>query len=101
MLEIGRKLARAPVRFYQLAISPLFPPSCRFSPTCSHYTLTAIEKHGAVKGLFLGLARITRCHPWHHPRNGKSFIDPVPENFTWTFAWASLIRYKRGHNDNP
>ena len=52
------------VRFYQLALSPLFPPSCRYSPTCSTYTIHAIEKHGAFKGLIMGLARISRCHPF-------------------------------------
>ena len=65
------------VRFYQLALSPLFPPSCRYSPTCSTYTIHAIEKHGAFKGLIMGLARISRCHPF--VAGGK---DPVPDYFT-------------------
>lgn len=62
-----------PIRFYQLFISPLFPPTCRFTPTCSHYTIEAIQKHGVIKGLWLAFKRIYRCHPW-----GGSGYDPVP-----------------------
>ena len=65
-----------PVRFYQKFISPLFPPSCRFDPTCSNYMIQAIEKHGA-KGVLMGLARIARCHPGTPV--GK---DPVPDVFS-------------------
>lgn len=61
------------IRFYQLSISPLKPPSCRFVPTCSEYGLEAIRKHGAIKGGWLTLKRISRCHPW-----GGSGYDPVP-----------------------
>ncbi|WP_240550223.1 membrane protein insertion efficiency factor YidD [Candidatus Roseilinea sp. NK_OTU-006] len=61
------------IRFYQLAISPALPPSCRFYPTCSEYTLQAIAKYGAVKGLWLGVKRIARCHPFH-----PGGYDPVP-----------------------
>lgn len=61
------------VRGYQLLISPFVPPSCRFHPTCSHYTIEALHKHGAVKGLWLALRRIARCHPWHPGGH-----DPVP-----------------------
>lgn len=62
-----------PIRFYQMAISPLMPPSCRFTPTCSEYARQAIIKHGPVKGLYLAVRRILRCHPW-----GGSGYDPVP-----------------------
>ena len=62
-----------PIRFYQCCISPLFPPACRFTPTCSEYAIQAIRKHGALKGLWLALKRIFRCHPW-----GGSGYDPVP-----------------------
>ncbi len=51
--------------FYQRFISPLKGPSCRFYPSCSTYTLQAVEKHGLVKGFYLSLRRIIRCHPWH------------------------------------
>ena len=53
------------IRFYQRFISPLTPPACRFTPTCSQYTLEAIQKYGALKGTWLGIKRICRCHPWH------------------------------------
>lgn len=52
------------IRFYQRFISPLTPPACRFTPTCSQYTLEAIQKYGALKGTWLGIKRICRCHPW-------------------------------------
>ena len=64
----------APIRAYKLAISPLLPPSCRFTPTCSTYALQAIERHGPLRGLWLGTTRICRCHPW-----GGSGYDPVPD----------------------
>ena len=62
------------VRFYQAAISPYTPASCRYSPTCSHYSLEALQKHGLFKGGWLALKRIGSCHPW-----GGSGYDPVPE----------------------
>lgn len=61
------------VCFYQVAISPLKPPTCRFSPTCSTYALEALKKYGLLKGGRLALRRIMRCHPW-----GGSGYDPVP-----------------------
>lgn len=61
------------VRFYQVAISPLKPPTCRFNPTCSTYALEALKKYGLLKGGRLVLRRIMRCHPW-----GGSGYDPVP-----------------------
>ena len=61
------------VRFYQLCISPLTPAACRFTPTCSQYALEALKKYGPIKGGWLALRRILRCHPW-----GGSGYDPVP-----------------------
>lgn len=61
------------IRFYQRYISPLTGPTCRFQPTCSHYTYEAIEKYGFVKGMWLGIKRILRCHPFH-----PGGYDPVP-----------------------
>jgi len=62
-----------PIRFYQKVISPIKPPSCRFTPTCSQYAIEAIRKHGPFKGLYLAVWRILRCNPW-----GGSGYDPVP-----------------------
>lgn len=53
------------IKFYQVCISPLLPKSCRYYPTCSAYTATAIEKYGIIKGSWMGLKRILRCHPFH------------------------------------
>ncbi|HIT46476.1 MAG TPA: membrane protein insertion efficiency factor YidD [Candidatus Cryptobacteroides merdipullorum] len=61
------------IKFYQLCISPLKPPTCRFTPTCSQYALEAFRKYGPIKGFWLSLKRILRCHPW-----GGSGYDPVP-----------------------
>lgn len=61
------------IKIYQLLISPLFPSSCRYTLTCSHYTLEALKKYGLLKGGWLGIKRISRCHPW-----GGSGYDPVP-----------------------
>lgn len=68
-----KKLLIFPIRLYQRHISPMLPPACRFTPTCSQYAIEAIEKHGPAKGLFLAVRRILRCHPW-----GGSGYDPVP-----------------------
>ncbi len=66
-----------PIRFYQLFISPLFPSSCRHTPTCSQYAIEAIKTHGVFRGFWLALKRITRCNPW-----GTYGYDPVPpKNF--------------------
>ncbi|MEP3390629.1 MAG: membrane protein insertion efficiency factor YidD [Reichenbachiella sp.] len=73
MKTILKKLFLIPIWIYQYSISPLFPSSCRFSPTCSQYTKEAIEKHGVGKGMILGIKRIAKCHPW-----GSSGYDPVP-----------------------
>ena len=61
------------IQFYRAAISPITPPACRFTPTCSRYALEAIERHGAARGAWLALRRLLRCHPF----GGKGY-DPVP-----------------------
>ncbi|WP_339254645.1 membrane protein insertion efficiency factor YidD [Sporosarcina sp. FSL W8-0480] len=62
------------IKLYQKVISPLTPPTCRFYPTCSHYGVEAIQKHGALKGAWLAVCRISKCHPFH-----EGGFDPVPE----------------------
>ncbi|MBV8633007.1 MAG: membrane protein insertion efficiency factor YidD [Burkholderiaceae bacterium] len=62
------------VRAYQVALSPMFGPSCRFYPTCSNYAMDAIREHGALKGAMLAAVRLAKCHPWH-----PGGFDPVPK----------------------
>lgn len=66
------------IRGYQVCISPLLGNNCRFSPSCSAYTIKAIEVHGSIKGLLLGIMRIARCHPF-----GSCGVDPVPAKGKW------------------
>lgn len=61
------------ISIYKRCISPYMPPSCRFTPTCSTYAIEALQKHGPLRGLWLTVKRICRCHPW-----GGSGYDPVP-----------------------
>ena len=73
MRKLAIFLVLLPVRFYRLFISPLFPSSCRYTPTCSEYAVQAVQKHGPFKGSWLAIKRILRCHPW-----GGHGYDPVP-----------------------
>ncbi|MBP6456312.1 MAG: membrane protein insertion efficiency factor YidD [Chitinophagaceae bacterium] len=74
MTKLFKYILIFPIRLYQWIISPLLGPSkCRYTPTCSQYSIEAIEKHGIFKGFYLGLKRILRCAPW-----GGSGYDPVP-----------------------
>ena len=66
------------VRGYQIMISPYFPSSCRYQPTCSHYAIGALQKHGAFKGTWLATKRILRCHPW--AEGGHDPVPPVKTN---------------------
>jgi len=61
------------IKAYRAVVSPLLPPTCRFTPTCSSYALTAIERHGLARGGWLAVKRISRCHPWNPGGH-----DPVP-----------------------
>lgn len=72
-----RKILIFLVRVYQRFISPVFPPSCRYYPTCSTYMIDALKKFGPLLGLIMGTSRILRCNPF--VRGG---VDPVPDNFT-------------------
>lgn len=69
-----RKLFILPIKLYQWFLSPLLGKNCRFHPTCSHYMVEAIEEWGILKGGWMGIKRISRCHPW-----GGSGYDPVPK----------------------
>ncbi len=73
ILSFPKKCILLMIRFYKREISPMLPPSCRFTPTCSEYALQAVEKYGALKGGYLALRRILRCNPFH-----KGGYDPVP-----------------------
>jgi len=63
----------AALRFYKAAVSPLLPPACRYTPTCSEYAMEAIDRHGVLKGGWLATRRVLSCHPWSH-----GGYDPVP-----------------------
>lgn len=73
MTSLLAKIMLVLIRFYQYAISPMLPPRCRYTPTCSQYAVEAVKKHGALKGGWLAVKRIARCHPL-----GGSGHDPVP-----------------------
>ena len=72
-LRVVTVVMQAALRSYQLFVSPVLPPSCRFTPTCSQYAIEALHKYGAIKGGWLALKRLLRCHPW-----GGHGYDPVP-----------------------
>ena len=72
-MRILSKMLILPIKFYQSAISPMFPPACRYTPTCSQYAIEAIMTHGPFKGMWLATKRILRCNPW-----GGEGYDPVP-----------------------
>jgi uncharacterized protein len=71
-MSLPRTIAIGLIRTYKLVISPLLPSACRFHPTCSEYMKDAIEKHGVLKGVGMGLRRLSRCHPFH-----QGGFDPV------------------------
>ena len=73
MLKVLNYFLIVPIKLYQILLSPLIGPSCRFTPTCSNYAIEAINKHGPFKGFWLTIKRISKCHPW-----GDSGHDPVP-----------------------
>lgn len=73
ILKLFAFLLSLPIRFYRAFISPILPPSCRYTPTCSEYAIQAIQKHGPFRGLWLAVKRVSSCHPW-----GGSGYDPVP-----------------------
>jgi uncharacterized protein len=76
--RIAAAVLKAPIVAYRLLISPLLPPSCRYLPTCSAYALEAIDRHGPLRGLWLAIKRIGRCHPIAWLGGGAGY-DPVPD----------------------
>lgn len=88
--KIVNQILIAPVRIYQLVISPLLPGACRYHPTCSNYMIVAIQKHG-ILGVLMGTARILRCNPFV-----KGGIDYVPEHFS--LKRNSINPYVQAHN---
>jgi putative membrane protein insertion efficiency factor len=70
-----RTLFIIPILFYRYFISPLLGPRCRFYPSCSHYAEDAIREHGVIRGIWLAIKRLGKCHPWH-----EGGCDPVPPN---------------------
>lgn len=89
-MKITTRLATSLIRFYQVCLSPLKPACCRFTPSCSAYTMEAIKKFGVIRGSFLGFLRILRCQPFC-----KSGFDPVPKVFPtkkfYTFLFSVLF----------
>lgn len=75
MCKIARTTAIGIIQFYRAGISPYLPPHCRYTPTCSSYAMDAITRFGIVRGGWLAMKRIGRCHPWH-----DGGYDPVPEH---------------------
>ncbi|TEU14967.1 MAG: membrane protein insertion efficiency factor YidD [Anaerolineales bacterium] len=72
-MGLGARVILWTIRLYQKLVSPALPPSCRFVPSCSEYARQAVEKHGLLRGVWLGLGRLLRCHPF-----GPGGYDPVP-----------------------
>lgn len=92
-----RFLLLGAIRLYQLSLSPIFGPCCRFSPSCSHYGADAIGRFGALRGGWLTLSRVLRCNPW-----GGAGDDPVPARWTPPRWWQRLagsrtISIERNH----
>jgi len=73
LTDLSKRLVIGMVRFYQLVVSPYLGSNCRYTPSCSQYMIDAVEEWGVFKGVWLGIRRISRCHPW-----GGSGYDPVP-----------------------
>jgi len=77
LLLLARLVLILPIRLYQVAVSPFLAPSCRYQPSCSAYAIEALTRHGPLRGIWLTLRRLMRCHPW-----GGSGYDPVPSTTT-------------------
>ena len=87
MADWRRAVLLAPVRLYRVAISPMMAPRCRFLPTCSEYSIEAVERHGALRGGWLAARRLCRCHPWN-----PGGVDEVPETLPMAESRGADVR---------
>ena len=81
--KVVASLLKALLRVYQVVLSPVLPMSCRFEPTCSHYAMQALDRHGPIAGIGLSVWRVLRCQPW-----GGCGHDPVPEHLNLPWRWS-------------
>lgn len=88
-MTVAQTLIKSIVRTYQLVASPLFGTRCRYHPTCSTYMADAVETHGAISGVWLGMRRLIRCHPW-----SEGGHDPVPSTANQTPATLTNAKAK-------
>ncbi len=84
-MNILKTIVIIPIKLYQWTISPLLPNTCRYFPSCSRYTIEAVRTHGILAGLYLGMKRILRCHPW-----GGHGYDPVPREKPRFFTFKKI-----------
>ena len=102
---IVRKVFLLPVYFYRVFISPLTPPACRFTPTCSQYMVEAVLKYGIFKGTWLGIKRICRCHPWggsgHSVREAESVVTQADSLWQAGLLPSTLFGQQYIHFPNP
>jgi putative membrane protein insertion efficiency factor len=83
-MKYAARAVVAPIRLYQRVVSPLLGPRCRFHPSCSEYAVSAILRHGVFRGIYLGIRRLLRCHPWN-----AGGVDYVPDDFSWRARTAA------------
>lgn len=91
--DTARTVLLGAIRLYQLTLSPIFGPCCRYSPSCSHYGAEAVRRFGVLRGSWLAFHRVLRCNPW-----GGAGEDPVPQHFSmpaWPCAWFTRLVPRR------
>jgi uncharacterized protein len=90
MRHIAQRVVLQLLRVYKWAISPMFPPACRYVPTCSEYAMEAVERYGAIRGGFMALSRILRCHPFAHGGYDPVETSPATNNHRLTTQHPAL-----------